>query len=253
MNINKYIFSILSIFPLVFLHSDEGMSDQQEETSSEDIPADKNTLEDQESINSQDNVNKKDIPNRVDLSSEPTKQKSKSPIGLEVEFRPAYFYPQSSTLRKIYSGGYITLAEVSYTFYDNLYVWVEPGYFHKKGTIKEVPSNVSTTITQVPVSAGLGYTYHFLSRFEVSGQIGPNYLYTNTKQHSSYFKHVIAKNTFGATIGISSKCRIYDELLLGVFANYRYDKKEVHDSLSGTNFSVYLGGFDFGASLGYRF
>ncbi len=174
-------------------------------------------------------------------------------IGMELEIKPAYFHPQSPTVRKIYGGGYITLAEVSYTFYDNLYLWVEPGYFHKNGTFAETTVKIPTTLIQVPVSAGLGYAYRPSSVWEFCGQIGPNYLYTKTIQKSEYFKYAIKKHTFGGTLGISAKFIFEEHALLGAFINYRYDKKEVFDTLSGTRFDVYLGGFDFGGSFGVTF
>jgi hypothetical protein len=173
---------------------------------------------------------------------------------VDIEFKPAYFWPQDSVFRHIYHGGFIALGEVTFYVWRNyLTVFAEGGYFHKKGTIKEPDENVHTTVTQAPVTVGLGFNYPIYYWWDIYAKIGPNYVYTKTTQHSPFFTPKITKHCFGGTVGIGTKFNFLTYALLDIFVNYRYDRKEIHDSLSGTTFRRFLGGIDAGVGVGVRF
>jgi hypothetical protein len=169
-----------------------------------------------------------------------------------LEYKPAYFYPQDKVFRDIYSGGYITLGEIGYFVNCNYFLWLESGYFRKEGTINGIDLNVKSTITQVPLALGLGYAYQIKPRFDMYVKIAPNYLYTNTSQKSPFLEPKISKHTAGVTFGLGGKIK-FSWFLVDLFANYRYDKKTVHDYISDITFHRYLGGFDFGVGIGGRF
>jgi hypothetical protein len=173
---------------------------------------------------------------------------------VDIEFKPAYFFPQDSVFKEIYEGGFIALGELSFYIYKNyLTLFIESGYFSKTGKINDVDSKVHTSVCQVPVTLGFVFNYPIFSNFDIYAKIGPNYLYTKVKQQSSFFKPKEIINCYGGTFGAGVKYLFLRYCLLDLFFNYRFDKKEIHDSLSDSTFQRYLGGFDLGLGVGCRF
>lgn len=173
---------------------------------------------------------------------------------VDIEFKPAYFFPQDHVFKEIYEGGFIALGELSfYIFRDYLTLYIESGYFSKTGKINDLDSKVHTTVSQVPLTLGLVFNYPVFEKFDIYAKVGPNYLYTKVKQQSPFFKPKQTVNCFGATVGAGIKYLFLRYCLLDLFFNYRYDKKEIHDSSSDTMFQRYLGGFDLGLGIGCRF
>ena len=160
-------------------------------------------------------------------------------IGLSLTFKPSYFWPQDRVYRNIYKGGFLPLLEL---FYRELGTWLEIGYFYKRENVDSVDiKEVPTTITQVPLSIGLSYTYSVCSFFDIYGKIGPNWIYTKTWIDIPGLKHTVVEHVFGGTIGIGGKFLLPNRWIIEILVNYLYDRKKIKDSDSYETFRVYLG------------
>lgn len=166
-----------------------------------------------------------------------------------IEAKPAYFIPQDPLFRDIYgNGGFIMLGEIGYFINKSVCVSLEGGYFHKHGTLTNV--DISTKITQAPVSLLLKYIFNAEKKFNVYVKLGPNYLYSHEVINYPGFESE-TKHTFGATTGLGLVYNFCHGWLIDLFGNYRYDRRSAGNG--DLDQSVYLGGFDLGLGLGYRF
>jgi hypothetical protein len=180
-------------------------------------------------------------------------ESKKYPI-VEISYKPAYFFPQDSLFRHIYSGGYITLGQILfYLWEDYITLFIEGGYFKKHGKIVEPDGQVSTKIAQAPITLGFGVNYPVFSNFDLYLNIGPNYLFTKETRHSPYFKPKTIKHSVGGTVEGGIKFSLFKYLVLDLFIDYRFNRKKIHDSRSELTFHRYLGGVDIGMGLGFKY
>lgn len=160
---------------------------------------------------------------------------------LFVEAKGAYFLPESSKFRKIYSEDSIYGVELSYQIMNHLYVWGSVDYFFKTGRSLGCPYH--TKITMFPIGIGLKYfadTPWQPLKFYVGGgllgncvNIKDNSPYVNERENSLFRLGGIAK--VGALIDL-------DYFFIDGFANYFQ------------NFSsVRFGGWTFGVGIGKDF
>lgn len=172
---------------------------------------------------------------------------------VSIAFKPGYFWMQDKVGRNIYKGGYISLLEVTARLYKGLYAWIESGYFHKRKYFTSANVRTKTTLTHVPVSVGVNYSFYICSWLDCYLKLGPNWVYVKTKLPISNVKKVITKNVFGVTMGTGFKIKFWEYLFVEPFVNYLYDKKTINDSSSSTRFKRYLGGIQTGIGIGARF
>lgn len=170
-----------------------------------------------------------------------------------IAFKPAYFCPQSHLYRHLYDGGYLTLFEATYTLFKSFNLFLEAGYFHKRVNVRSADEYVSSTITHIPVSLGINYTLCVSSCLDLFLKVAPNWVYTKTWLDITNLKKNVHKNTFGGTLGTGAIYHISKMFFLELFVNYLYDKKHIHDHLSGESFSRKLGGLQVGGGVGVRF
>lgn len=176
-------------------------------------------------------------------------------IGLSLTFKPAYFWPQDSVYRDIYKGGYMSLFELCYKISHGIGFWTEVGYFHKNEYVTSVNIVSPTSVTQVPLSLGLNYTYCAASWLDIYFKIGPNWLYTKTWVDIPGLQKTVVKNTFGGTFGLGGKIDLTCGWNLELFVNYLYDRKEIKSDNNNyfKSYKIYLGGIQTGVGLGYNF
>jgi len=175
------------------------------------------------------------------------------PLGISFAFKPCYFWPQDKVFRRIYDGGYLSLLEMSYNVWRCLGIWLEIGYFFKETHVRSVDIVSPTEITQMPLSIGISYTFKPTCWLDLYLKIGPNWVYTKTWLEIPGLRHTVVKNTFGGTFGGGMKFDLTCGWFLEIFANYLFDRREVHDKNSHDNFHRYLGGVQTGGGIGYRF
>lgn len=180
---------------------------------------------------------------------------SKCPVGLSFAFKAGYFWPQEKIYRRIYGGGLMPLFEMCYDIgcCRAFGLFGEVGYFYKSTDVRSEDVKVDTNVTTIPLSIGLSYTFKALSWIDVYFKIGPNYIYTKTWVDIEALKRHIHKNTFGGTFGTGLKFNLCNGAFLEMYANYLYDRKKIHDFVSGLKFKRYLGGIQTGVGLGYKF
>lgn len=172
------------------------------------------------------------------------------PLGF-VSFKPSYFYPQDKNFRRLYNGGYLTLAELGFVLNKRGFLSMEAGCFHKNERISGIDLHLDSSVMVVPLSLYLGYIVAKGSFWDLYAKAGPNLVYGKTDISIPGLPNVEHKWTFGGSFGCGSKFYFPDGVFIEVFLNYLYDKKKIHDS--GDHFSVYVGGLQAGGGLGYRF
>ncbi|MEI6242275.1 MAG: outer membrane beta-barrel protein [Chlamydiota bacterium] len=172
------------------------------------------------------------------------------PIGF-IAIKPSYFYPQDSSCRHLYKGGFLPLGEIGFYLPSHFFLSLEGGYFHKKKQIQSFDIRSSSTLTQVPISLCVGYIYPLRSYLDIYLKIGPNGIYTRTAVSIPNLASEKKKYTFGFTLATGTKFYLYKGLYTEIFCNYLYNRKKIHSS--NDSFFVYLGGLQIGGSLGYRF
>ena len=175
-----------------------------------------------------------------------------SEVGLSFAIKGAYFWPQDSTYRDVYGdGGFSPLVEVCYKIYKGLGTWLECGFFYKSDHVTSVDLRAKTNIVQVPLSAGLSYTYPACSFLDIYAKIGPNWMYTKTWVDIPGIQKTVIKNTFGGTFGVGGKFKLSKHWFAELFLNYLYDKKKIKSAEE--TFSTYVGGIQTGVGIGYSF
>jgi len=168
-----------------------------------------------------------------------------------ITFKPAYFYPQDSVFRDIYSGGFLPLGEFSIYLSSNAFISVEAGCFHKSTYITSVNITSPTSVTNVPMSCYLGYAFNIMKFWDFYAKIGPNLIYTKTYAEIPGLAKIAKTNSFGGSFALGTKFYVIKGLFIEIFANYLYNKKQIENS--GDIFDVYFGGLQVGGGLGWRF
>lgn len=177
-----------------------------------------------------------------------------SAIETLVEGKAAYFLPQRHKFRRIYSGGGMYGLEISGSATQNLYGWVSVDSFTKKGTSLGAPHR--TRISMIPLAIGVKY-FTPLCCLPADLYVGAGLLGTHVRMHdhSPYVKRHPSKWGIGgiAKLGVLFN---YGPCFVDLFTNYSYCHVEFHGHHGKRKVyrnSMNVGGWIFGAGLGYRF
>lgn len=172
-----------------------------------------------------------------------------------LEARGAYFLWTDSTVKSVYSPGALCGLEFDCRLYEQLYSWVGVDYLCKGG--KTLPDHKSTTLTLVPISAGLKWIYTVYRAQPYLGA-GIEAFYGKETIDSSVFAHSRANWGCGGIFKAGLLVYLIDHLFLDLYADYSLQKLNLKKlpasapQLELVN-SVNLSGFSFGLGLGYGF
>jgi hypothetical protein len=171
-----------------------------------------------------------------------------------VEFKGAYFYPQSSVFRHIYHNAALWGPEVTFKLCDQFYGFVSADFLIKRGD--SIGLHTPTKVFLIPLGVGLKYfiPFHY-GDFYVGLGFQPTRLHTNdcspfvVREHTKWGYGGIAK--FGTYINLSCN------LILDLFVDYSFVKVPFHCTQGPTGPLIPrkadISGAIFGAGLGYRF
>ncbi len=172
--------------------------------------------------------------------------------GWFIDIKPSYFIFQDNTARDIYGhGAFMITGEIDATLYKYIHAFLDVSYLYKKGKVDIV--DIHSSITLVPISIGLRGIYQIKSYAAVYAKFGPNWIYAHTKQKYPYVKNSVSKKEIGFTCGIGSWFYLGRSFSLDLFADYLYNKKNIVDNTSNLKLTRYLGGFQIGAGIAYKF
>lgn len=186
------------------------------------------------------------------------------PEGAILEFRPSYFYPTSSTFRKIFDGsvnyqltGTAPIGLCSrYEWVRSINLWGGVDYFSKTGHSQGLHDK--TRIRMVPLTLGLKYFLPSCSRgyplnFYAAG--GMKYYFLQTHNHSEQVKNKINKNGMGGVVEVGFITTLRECFILDLFASYSFKSFGAPSSsdpaVKGT--SLNISGLNVGAGIGYKF
>lgn len=171
-----------------------------------------------------------------------------------LEIKPGYFFFSNHMLRKIYHhGGFEIQGSATYLLCEMIALYGSLGFLHAKG--KSLQANQETSISQIPLDVGLRAIADFNERAKGYLSIGPRYFYFHQHNDSNYVSKNVRRNGIGFFLNGGCNFIKNDRFLLGVFGEYAFEQK----SFKSTMLNVYgrphvqVGGFTFGASIGFVF
>lgn len=170
-----------------------------------------------------------------------------------LEIKPGYFFFSNHLLRKIYHGGFEIQGSLSCPLSPMIALYSSLGYLHAKG--RSLGAHQKTSIMQIPIDLGIRAIADLCECFKGYLTIGPRFFYFHQHNDSTFVNRNIRRNGFGFFINGGCNLVKDDCFLLGVFGEYGFEQK----SFSSTMPNVYgrrdvqIGGFTFGASIGFIF
>jgi len=173
----------------------------------------------------------------------------------KVEAGISYFYPQSSVLREIYTGGVNYHATLSQKLSRHWDVWMGVNYFNKDG--HSINGHQKTNIRIFPVSLGLKRLFKFHVSwtdiiFYVNG--GFKYYFVNIHDHSDFVRKHTSKNGLGGVFGAGTYFYFTQHWYVNALIDYSFKRfhglPHKHNTRSHT---LDVGGWDFGAGIGVSF
>ena len=172
-----------------------------------------------------------------------------------LEIKPGYFFFSNHSMHKIYHhGGFEIQGSATYPLWcDIIALYGSIGYLHVKG--RSLNECQKTSISQVPFDLGLRAIADINECVQGYLSIGPRFFYFHQHNDSIYVDRNIRQTGAGFFVNGGVNFIQHDCFLLGIFGEYAFEKA----SFTSTRPNVYgrhdiqIGGFTFGASLGFEF
>lgn len=170
-----------------------------------------------------------------------------------LEIKPGYFFFSNHTLRKIYHGGFEIQGSATYPLYKMIALYGSLGYLQVQG--KSLNEHQKTSMFQIPFDVGLRAIAHVGEYVDGYLSIGPRYFYVHQHNDSIYVNRNIRQSGLGFFVNAGCNFIAYDRFLLGIFGEYAFEQKSFKSSIPNVygRKNVQMGGFTFGASLGFEF
>lgn len=174
----------------------------------------------------------------------------------DIEVKTGYFFFSSSKMSDVYDkGGVDVQISGAYGFQKWLRVYGSLEFLQKSG--HSIHGNESTSIWEIPISAGLQTWFKITSFFERTLScylsLGPRYVFANAHNHSSYVDRSMNQNGLGGFLngGFVFDWRHWMVDFFGEYSNCRLHFHSSHVATEGH--AVQAGGFSFGGGMGYIF
>lgn len=171
-----------------------------------------------------------------------------------LEIKPSYFFFSTSPMTDIYDdGGFEVQGSVSAPICNYLDLYGSIGYRETWG--HALNTCEKTSLTVIPIDIGLKPTFNFHERCYYFFALGPRYFYLHQHNRSPYVDCILNGSGIGLFVNTGFNIVLAEHLLLGLFGEYSYEKKTMCPKIPNvfSNGSAQIGGFAFGASVGYAF
>lgn len=174
------------------------------------------------------------------------------------EVKTGYFFFSNSTMRKVYNKGGLDIQLcASYPLWNPISRWTINAYgaleyFHRSG--KSTNGHQKTSLWSVPINIGLKPVYTINANMQYYFAIGPRYSYIHQHNHSSYVYKNKSGKSFGFFVNTGFNYALCDHFVIDIFGEYSYAKMHFHGGKPHVyTRNIQIGGFTFGAGLGYEF
>lgn len=170
-----------------------------------------------------------------------------------IELKGGYFFYGSSTMRNVYrNGGYELQLSGSYPVWQCLQIYGGVGFLQTKG--HSIGGGEATTVWQLPVDLGLKPVFRLTDWLQCYFALGPRYFYFHQYNDSPYVNKTYGKNGIGLFVNTGFNFKFWNSFFFDIFGEYSFEKCTWSGSAANVyGRSVQVGGFTFGAGLGYMF
>lgn len=176
-----------------------------------------------------------------------------------VEIKTGYFFFSNSKMREVYdNGGWDIQLCTSYPLWNLSRGWTLAAYgaveyLHTSG--QSINGNQKTSLWSIPVNIGLKPSYAIDANKQYYFAIGPRYFYLHQHNRSTYVYENKSRNGLGFFVNTGFNYILCNHLVIDIFGEYSYAKTHFHAGESPTNYTrnIQVGGFTFGAGIGYEF
>ena len=170
-----------------------------------------------------------------------------------LEIKPGYFFFANHTLRKIYHGGFEIQGSVTTPLCGMIALYGSLGYIHVKG--RSLGGHQKTINFQVPLDLGVRAIFELNDCVDSYLTVGPRYFYFHQHNDSTFVNRNIRRNGFGFFINGGCNFIQNDCFLVGIFGEYGFEQKSFRSRIPNVygRRDLQIGGFTFGASVGFEF
>ncbi len=170
-----------------------------------------------------------------------------------LEIKGGYFFFSDAKMQKVYNeGGLDVQVSGSYPVWRWLQIYGSVEYLERHG--KSLGGHQKTRIWEVPLSLGLKPVITICQKMQYYLTLGPRYFFVQAHHSSSYVDRNMSQNGLGGFVNTGFNFFPCDHLLVDVFGEYSYKRMHFHSYRTNSyGESVQVGGFTFGAGLGYAF
>lgn len=182
------------------------------------------------------------------------KQPQSDRIRPTIEVKAGYFIFANTKMRKIYNeGGVDTQVCASYPIWKWLQAYGSIEYLERHGHSRH--DDQRTRIWEIPVNLGLKPVIKICDQVHYYMGVGPRFFFVHQHNNSSYLNKSVNDGGVGLFVNTGFNFFLHQRrLLVDVFGEYSYTR--VHHHFSHNNVygrCIQVGGYSFGAGLGYVF
>lgn len=175
-----------------------------------------------------------------------------------VEAKGGYFFFANSKMREVYdNGGWDIQLSSSIPFWRsskrfNLNAYASVEFLRCSG--HSTQENYKTYVWELPVNIGIKPTVLLSKWVQYYFALGPRYFFIRQHNSSPYVDKHRSRNGVGLFLNTGFNFILFKRLVIDVFGEYSYAKTHFHSSaLNVYTRNIEVGGFTFGAGLGYCF
>lgn len=170
-------------------------------------------------------------------------------------FKVAYFRPESSRVRRIYSSGWADYqVEYSKSVCQNWLLWTGASGFCKHG--HSIGLNDDTRLRLIPISLGVKYLYSIAPCLDLYAGGAVCYSFLRIKDDSPYVHRNVSSQTFGGLAQVGLYYYFTQSFHLNVFADYLFQRFTFPRSSSNPfveRNDLNMSGWKIGGGIGVNF
>ena len=187
------------------------------------------------------------------------KRPLEEPVVVENKIRPlfevkaGYFFFSDATMSKVYDqGGLDVQLSGSYPVWRWLQIYGSAEYQTRSG--HSLGDHQRTRIWEVPLSLGLKPVFMICKTVHYYITIGPRYSFVHQHNSSDFVDKTVSNSGLGGFLNTGFNFFPIEHFLIDTFFEYSYVKIHFHPHKTNVfGKAAQVGGFTFGAGLGYAF
>lgn len=173
-----------------------------------------------------------------------------------IEVKPGYYYFTDKSMRDFFdNGGWTVRAETGYRFWKPLTVWLDAGYFQKKG--HALGGSQDLRLKLASMTLGLKGLFYWGNSFAFYASAGPRLFMMLLHNDSTFVRSEDNQVSLGGGFNLGFwvfPVPWVPDLFLDLFVDYSWKNMGIDkDENSSFNFDVNVSGLTGGLGLGYRF